>query len=434
MAAGCEVAEVQAGSGWDLSVRVRKGEIELLEEAGHRGLALRLQRDGRSSVYSTSDLSEDGLQRAVHDAVDLLELSQPDPFAGPAAFEQLATGPLGELDLFDPTLSELDAQRAVALAKQAEQAAFDFDPRIALSEGASFSRGMGTSVLVLSSGFVGHRRGTQASLSVTPVAQDSDGKKRRDSHWTAHRHFACLEAPEQVGREAARRTLARLGARKVDTCEVPVVFEREVARSVIGSLAGCVVGGALWRKSSYLLGRLDTAVASPLVELVDDPTLPRAPGSRAFDGEGLPARRLTVVEGGILRSYLLDLYSARKLKLTPTGSASRSGGSISSGTSNLRLTPGDGTLQALIASTRRGLLVTEMMGFGFNAVTGDYSRGAAGFWIENGELAFPVGEITISSNLDTMLKGIDAIANDPDLRTATSSPSFRVQSMTVSGT
>ena len=314
--------------------------------------------------------------------------------------------------MFDPSIDGIDAGRALELAELCERRALGFDPRLKLSEGATFSRSSGISVMVLSSGFSGAHRSSYASLSVAPVVEDEGGKKRRGHYWTGGRHFSALEAADAVGEEAARRTLGKLGARKVPTTEAPVVFDPDVARSLVGSFAGCILGGALWRKSSYLLEREGTEVASPLVTLVDDPLIPRAPGSRAFDGEGLASRKNLVVEAGVLKTFLLDGYSARKLGRRSTGSASRSGGSIGPSTTNFHLLAGNTPKDELVRSTPSGLYVTELMGFGFNALTGDFSRGAAGFWIEQGQFAFPVSEITISSNLDAMLKGIDAVGDD----------------------
>jgi PmbA protein len=433
-ALGADVAEATARSGWELSVKVRLGEPELVEEAGHRGVALRVIRGQRVAVTSTSDLSESGLERCVGDALSLAELSEPDPFAGPADPSELAKPPYPDLDLFDPETGLVTADVAVERATRAERAALDFDPRITLSEGATFSRTVGSSARVISTGFAGAQRGSYASLVVTPVAEDEGGKRRRGFHWSARRHLAELDDDAEVGREAARRTLAKLGARKVPTAEAPVVFDPDVARSLIGTFAGCILGGSIWRKSSYLAGREGSVVASPLVTLIDDPLIPRAPGSRPYDGEGLPSRQNVVVEAGVLRTYLLDSYSARKLERKSTGSASVSGGSIGASTTNFILSAGSMTREELIASTKRGLYVTEMMGFGFNAVTGDYSRGAAGFWIEDGKLTHPVSEVTVSSNLDTMLQGIDAIADDLDLKTSTAAPTFRVAKMTIAGT
>ncbi len=431
---GADVAECIARSGNELSAKVRKGEPELVEEAGHRSVGMRVIKNRRVALTSTSDLSPEGLERFVADALELADLSQEDPFAGPADPDLLHRGPLPDLRTFDPAGGAIDAATAIAWARTGESAALRFDPRITNSEGATFSRTAGGFALVLSSGFRGGYKGSYQSLSVVPVADDEGGKKRRGYHWTARRSLAHLEDPRLVGEEAARRTLRRLGARKVPTCEAPVIFGPDVSRSILGMLAGVLTGGSIWRKSSYLVGREGTRVASPSITIVDDPLIPGAPGSRPFDGEGLPARRNVVIEEGILKTYLCDSYSGRKLGRPSTGSASRgASGGVGETTSNFLMLPGSLSHDDLVASTPRGLYVTEMMGFGFNAITGDFSRGAGGFWIENGKLAFPVSEVTISLNFDRLLQSIDALASDLDLRTATAAPSFRVASMTIAG-
>jgi PmbA protein len=431
---GADVAEASARTGWELSAKVRLGDVELVEEAGHNGVSLRVIRGGRVATTSTSDLTPRGLERCVADALELCMLSEPDQFAGPAPVELLSHPPHPDLELLDESIDAIDAEQAIAQARIAEKAALAADPRIKLSEGATYSRTSGASVLVLSSGFQGAVRGSYAALSVAPVVEDEGGKKRRGHYYSASRRHADLESAEFIGQEAARRTLRKLGARKIATTEAPVVFEPDVARSLVGSLAGCIVGGALWRKSSYLLEREGTEVASPLVTIIDDPLIPRGPGSRPFDGEGLRSRRNVVVERGVLKTFLLDCYSARKLGRESTGSAARAGGSIGASTSNFVLQPNSTSAAEILKSTKRGLYVTELMGFGFNPITGDFSRGAAGFWIENGELAFPVSEITISSTLDAMLKSIDAVGSDLELKTSTASPTLRVSGMTISGT
>ena len=431
--AGADVAEASARGGSELSTRVRLGKPELVEEAGHHSISLRVIKGDRVALTSTSDLSVRGIERCVADALMLAELSEPDPFAGPADASLLAQAPFPDLDLFDNGLFSIDAEYAIQQALAAEQAAFDFDPRITLSEGASFSRTNSTSAIVLSSGFQAALRGSYAALTVAPVVEDEGGKRRRGYHWSANRHRSGLEDPVFVGQEAARRTLAKLGPRKVPTQEAAIIFDTDVSRSLIGAFIGCILGGSVWRKSSYLMDREGSEVASSGVTLIDDPLIPRAPGSRPFDGEGLPSRKNVVVENGILKTFLLDSYSARKLGRASTGSAARSGGSISASTTNLVMSPGSMTREELIASTPTGLYVTDMMGFGFNAMTSDFSRGAGGFWIEDGKLTFPVSEITISSTLDAMLKGIDGIADDLKLNTSTASPTFRTAKMTISG-
>lgn len=431
---GADHAEVTASSGWDLTTRVRLAKVEQVEEAGHRHVSVRAIRDARVALTSTSDLSSEGLDRCVNDALELLTLSEPDPDAAPANPDQLAHGPLPDLETYDPEVESIDAQQGIRLATEAEKVALDFDPlRVQNSEGATFGRSSGQSALVLSSGFVGTKRGSHVSLVVTPVADDAEGKKRRGYYYTIARFVSGLESAYSVGQEAARRTLAQLGARSVPTCEAPVVFSEDAARAILSAFAGCIVGGALWRRSSYLVAREGTLVASKAVTIVDDPLIPRGLGSRAFDGEGLTCRKLVVVGEGVYRTPLLDCLSARKLKRESTGSATRGGGAISSSTSNLILLPGNETESSLIASTSKGLYVTDMMGFGFNAVTGDFSRGASGFWIENGQLTHPVSEVTISSNLDAMLQGIDAIAEAPRPRSSIVAPAFRIKNMTIAG-
>jgi PmbA protein len=430
---GADVAEASASSGWELTAKVRLGEPELVQEAGHRSVALRVMKDQRVAITSSSDWTEAGLERCVADALSLVELSERDAFAGPADPALLSKGPYPDLDLFDESLDQLGAETALELAERAESIALARDARLTLSEGATWSRLTGWSALVLSGGFSAVRRGSFASLSVVPVVEDEGGKKRRGHYWTGSRHLSGLESLERVGEQAAERTLRQLGSRKVRSCQVPVVFDSDAARSLLGSFVGCALGSAIWRRSSYLAEREGTVVASPLISIVDDPLIPRGPGSRVFDGEGLAARRNVIVENGVLKTFLLDSYCGRKLDKPSTASAGRSGGGVGPGTSNLMLQPGTQTPEEVIASTGRGLFVTEMMGFGFNAVTGDFSRGAAGFWIEDGKLAFPVSEITISSNLDQMLQNIDAVANDLVLKTSTACPTLRVSQMTIAG-
>jgi PmbA protein len=434
-AAGADVAEVGVHSGSHLSVKVRMAAPELVEEAGSRALGLRVMIGQQVASTYTSDLSPKGQETLIEDALELARLSEPDPHAGPPDPAELSTKEQwADLETYDDAVSAISADEALDRALRAERAAFDFDSRITNSEGSSFSRARGVSVLLTSGGFAGGHCGTYASIFVNPVADDTDGKKRSGYHWSASRHYADLEKSEEVGAEAARRTIAQLGAKKLPTQELPVVFDKDAARSILGLLAGCVMGGSIWRKSSYLVGRMGSRVASDLVTIVDDPLIPRAPGSRPFDGEGLLSRRNTVVQDGMLQTYLLDNYGARKLGLKSTASASRSpSGGISSSTSNFILGAGSISREQLIADTKHGFYVTGMMGFGFNAVTGDFSRGASGFLIRNGELTEPVSEVTISLNIDQLFQRIDAIANDLDHRTAIASPTFRVSSMTLAG-
>jgi PmbA protein len=432
---GASVAEAVAGESRHLSAKVRLGEPELVEEAASKSIGLRVMRGQQVAVTHTSDLSKEGLERFVQDALELAALSQPDAFAGPPDPAQLSRrGEHVDLDLFDPSVDSIDATRALEMAKRAERAALSSDARLKNSEGATVARQSGASVLVTSGGFAAGTQGTYVSITVNPVADDEDGKKRSGYYWSACRHLAELAEPEAVGREAARRTIAKLGSRKLETQEIPVIFDPDAGRSILGLFASCVTGGAVWRKSSYLADRQGERVANELVTIVDDPLLLRAPGSRAFDGEGLLSRRNVVVERGTLQKFLLDSYSARKLGKESTASASRGGsGGVGAATSNFLLEPGTLGPDSLLRETERALYVTDMMGFGFNAVTGDFSRGAAGFLVERGERVFPVSEVTISLNLDELLKRIDAVADDLEHRTSICTPTFRVSSMTLAG-
>jgi PmbA protein len=431
--AGADAAEVLVRDGAELEVKLRMGEPELVKEAGSRGLGLRVLKDERSAVTYTSDFAPEAMRAFADESVALCRLAEPDPLAALPDREELARS-LPELELWDESVPSIGVAEAMRWAKLGEQAALKLDARVSNSEGASFGRGIGASAFASSAGFSGAYRGSHVSFVVEPVCDDADGKKRNGYHWTAARFFASLQAAEEVGREAARRTLAKLGSRKVATCQVPAIFTPEAARSLLGHLAGVVSGGAVWRKSTYLAEREGTAVASPLVTIVDDPLLPRGLGSRPFDGEGLAARPNVVVSEGVLRTFLCDVYSARKLGRRSTGSAGRGvGGGPHVSTSNFVLRPGRSSV-AEIMKVERGLLVTELMGFGFNPVTGDFSQGAGGFWIEGGERAFPVSEITISINFDDLWKSIDAVGDDLDARSSVQCPTLRVAKVTVAGT
>jgi len=436
--AGAEHAEVLVRDGSELTAKVRLGEPELVQEAGSRALGLRVLRGGRRAVTYTSDLRRDALEALCAESVTLADLAEPDELALPPDPALLATS-IPDLDLYDPAVAEVDAAWALAQAIAGEAAARKHDPRVTNSEGATWSRVLGATAFATTGGFVGGYRGSYASLVVEPLCDDNtdpkNPKKRNGYWWSASRFLAELEAAEAIGIEAARRTVATLGSRKVETQECPIVFDPEIARSIVGTVFGVANGSAFWRKSSYLVGKEGEQVASPLVTIIDDPLIPRAPGSRPFDGDGLPTRKNSVIDKGVLSPVLCDVYSGRKLGRASTGSAGRGiGGNPGPTTSNLIMQPGVISRAQLLKDTARGLYVTSLMGFGFNPVTGDFSRGAVGFWIEGGELTFPVSEVTIAANFDEILKRIDAVADDLQLRSSTAAPTFRVSHMTVAGT
>jgi PmbA protein len=429
---GVDAAEVSVATGDRLEVSVRKGEVELIKDARSSGMSVRVIVGGKVATSDTTDLDRAAVEGFLARAVEMAALGEADAFAAPADPAELG-GRRVDLDLWDPATAKITTAKARSLALAAERAAFRRDRRITSSEGATFSRSSGHSVLATSGGFSECSSGTSCFLSVHVVADDAEGKKRPGHHWTAGRHFEDLEAPAAVGREAARRAVSSLGSEKMRTGVYPVVFEREAAAGILSLLAACVLGGSVYRQQSYLAGRLGTRVASDLVTVVDDPRRRRGPGSRVFDGEGRATHRNVVVRRGILESYLLDSYAARRLGLSPTASAGGGGGIPHATTSNFLLQPGRRAPASLLHGIDEGLYVTGMMGFGFDPVTGNFSRGAHGFRIERGELGPPVGEITISRNLDELLQGIDAVADDLEVRSSVAAPAFRVDRMTVSG-
>jgi PmbA protein len=390
-------------------------------------------KDARRANTYTSDLRPEALEAFVRETITLAELSESDELNRLPDDVEFARE-LPELDLYDPSVLAVDAAEALARCKRGEAAAMGFDARVTNSDGATWSRNVGAVAFANSAGFSGGYRGSFASFYVQPVCDDEGGKKRNGYWWTASRFSDRLQDPEEVGVESARRTLAQLGARKIDTCEVPVIFDPEAGRAIPGMLLSVANGAAFYRGSSYLSSREGTKVASALVTIVDDPLIQRGPGSRPFDGDGLPTRKNTVVDAGLLTTVLCDTYSARKLGRRSTGSAGRGiGGNPSPTTSNLVLVPGGVPPADIIASVDKGLYITSMMGFGFNPTTGDFSRGASGFWIEHGELGFPVSEVTISCNFDDLLQRIDMVGNDLDPRSAIMVPTFRVSHVTVAG-
>jgi len=430
--AGAEAADAVASDSDGIEVGVRMGEPEKLVRARERRAGLRVFLGGATAIVSTGDLGSDALARTAADACALARVTAPDEHGGLPDRHDLATD-TDDLELWDPESDRLDANAAFRLVERAEEAALATDPRITNSEGAEFTGGGGRIAYASSLGFSGSYASSSFSLSVVPVAT-SDGSMQRDSWWTADRWLDRLDSPEDVGREAARRAARRLGARPIPTGTYPVVFDPLTAASVVRHLAAAITGPALYRRSSFLLGKLDAQIASPIVHVLDDPRRMRGPASKPFDGEGVATRRTTIVENGVLRSYLLDSYSARRLGLRTTGHASRAiGDAPGAAPTNFTLEPGTAPPSEVIASVDRGLYVTELIGFGVNLVTGDYSRGAAGFWIERGEIAYPVEQVTIAGNLETMLTGIVAIGDDIDRRRALAAPTIRIDGLTIAG-
>jgi PmbA protein len=430
--AGASAADAVVVQHAALEAGVRLGAVEKLTDAHEQRLGLRVFVGDRSAVAATADLARGALARFAADAVALARVTQPDPAAGLPAPGALATD-APDLDLYDERAEAPSPEAALESARAAEAAALACDPRLSNSEGAAFSQAVTTVGYASTHGFEAGYRTSSFHLGVSPVAS-AEGRMQRDYWYTRARHADALEDPVAVGRKAAGRTLRRLGARRVKTQEAPVVFEAEVAASLLRHLAGAVLGQSLYRGTSFLLGKLGEEIASPLVTVIDDGRLRRGHASRPFDAEGLPTRRTVVVERGRLASYLLDTYSARRLGLAATGNAARSPSEGPSATpTNFFLEAGAHTAEEIVASVDRGLLVTELIGFGVNAVTGDYSRGAAGLWIENGAVAYPVEEITIAGNLLTMFRDIEMVGDDLAFRGAVVAPTLKIRRMTIAG-
>ncbi|MBI3457668.1 MAG: TldD/PmbA family protein [Candidatus Rokubacteria bacterium] len=414
------------------TVQVRMGQVEALKHARENRCSLRIFTPTGSASATSSDLSAAALERLVDETVALARVTQRDEHSGLPAPEALARD-VPDLDLWDREGHTLPVEARVEWARRAEAAAMEADPRILNSEGSEFYDRQGRVAYGSSAGFAGRFHVSAFALSVTPIAVEN-GRMERDYWYSAARKLTLLESPETVGREAARRACRRLGARKQATAEVPVVFDPESAASLVRALAIAASGPSLYRGTSFLVGRLGERLAPAAVTIVDDPLMPGGLGSRPFDGEGLPSHRTSLVDRGVLASYLLDTYSARKLGLAATGHAAReSGGGVTVGYTNLYLAPGPYAPEEIIRSVERGLYATELIGFGINFATGDYSRGAVGHWIENGKLTYPVEEITIAGNLLEMCQRIEMIGRDLVFRDQTAAPTLKIGRMTVAG-
>ena len=423
--AGADQAEVSCSEDTGLEVNVRMGAVETVEATRDRGIAVTVYFGKRKGSASTADLREDSLAATVEQACAIARHTEDDPAAGLADAELMAREPASgwpEYDAWHPWA--LDAERAIDLALACEQAGRDSDARIANSDGASASTGTSLGVYANSHGFVGRERGTHHTLGCALIAGQGEGMQR-DGWYSTALSPDDLESASAIGREAARRTLARMSPRQLPTGTVPVLFAAEVARSLIGHLVGAVSGGALYRRTSFLLDAAGTRLFPKWFAIDEDPFLARGFRSAAFDAEGVATRATPLVAGGVLQRYVLGSYSARKLGLATTANAG--------GAHNLLVKPNAGDLASLLRGMGDGLYVTELMGQGVNAVTGDYSRGAAGFRVEDGEIAYPVDGVTIAGNLREMFAAVEAVGSDIDPRSHLRTGSIQVGRMTVSG-
>ncbi|MGA2000844.1 MAG: metallopeptidase TldD-related protein [Terriglobales bacterium] len=432
MRGGASAAESVVREGNEFSTVVRLGQVETLKESGSKAIGVRVFRGQRAASTYSSDLSPEGLDQMVTSALALAEVTSEDPHAGLPEPGQLGSIG-GDLDLYFDDVYSLSGEQRIEYARRAEKAALAVDPRINNSEGGSFDAADGSKVLANSHGFVGEYRSSYCSVAAVPVAQEG-GSMQRDYWYSVARTLKKLDQPEQVGRIAAERTLRRLGARKVKTARVPIILDQQVARSLVEHIFEAVNGDSIYRGASFLTGKLGERVAGENVTVIDDGTLRGGFGTSPFDSEGVPTRRTVVIENGVLKSYLLNTYTAKKLGLQTTGNASRGlAGNPSIGVGNLFLQPGTKSPEEIIAGVPEGLYVTEFLGFGVNLVTGDFSRGASGLWISGGELTYPVEEITVAGNLKDMLVNIAEIGTDLEFRGAVAAPTLRLEGLTVAG-
>ena len=433
MNGGATAAECVVREGDEFSTLVRLSQVETLKESGSRSIGARVFRGQRSASTYSSDFSRESLDRMVKSALELSKITSEDPFGGIPDASQLGSL-TGDLDLYHEDVYSLPGPDRIDYARRAEKTALDFDPRIKNSEGGSFDAATGHKILANSQGFVGEYRRSYCSVSAVPIAQSEEGAMQRDYWFSVARTLTKLDSPEEVGKVAAERTLRRLGARKVKTAHVPVIFDPMVASSILEHIFEGVNGDSVYRGASFLAGKLGQKIASENVTIIDDGTIPGGFGTSPFDAEGLPSRRTVLVERGMLRSYVLNTYTGRKLGMKSTGNAGRGlAGNAYIASGNLFLEAGAQSPDDILRGVERGLYVTRLMGQGVNLVTGDYSRGAAGLWIENGQLTYPVQEITVAGNLKEMLRNITAIGSDLVFRSASAAPTLRIDGMTIAG-
>ena len=428
---GASAAEALLRHRVEFSVSVRLGEVETLKESTDQAFGLRVLLDGKQASVSGSDFSIETVESLITEVIDMARATSADDSAGLPDPSEMATS-FADLDIYDPEIAELPTEQKINLALRAEQAAREVSPKIVNFDGGGFDSRVGTMVLANSQGFVGEYRGSSCTIATVPVASDGD-RMQRDYWFDSRRKLRDMDSPEKIGVEAARRTLRKLGASAVGNQNVPVIFEPNVASELLEDIFQAVSGESVFRKASFLVGQLGERVASRCLNIVDDGTRPALLGSRPFDSEGLPTRRTVVINEGVLESYLLNTYTARKLGLRSTGNASRGlVGAPGVGAGNLILMPGSHSPEQIISSVKSGLYVTELIGFGVNVVNGDYSRSASGTWIENGELTFPVQGVTIAGNLKEMLNAIEMVGNDIEFRGSITAPTVLIGRMTIS--
>lgn len=419
---GASDAEVEVSTSSGLGVTVRKGEVETVEHTRDRGLTVTVYFGARKGAASSTDLADESLQSTVRAACAIARFTAEDPANGLPEPELLAHGPFADLSLYHPW--NVPVETAIEIARETEAAAFAVDSRITNSEGATVGWSDSDFVLANSRGFCAGVPSTRASISAAVIAQDKSGMQR-DYWFTSERDPRRMQSAAEVGRMAGERAVRRLNGRRLGTLDVPVLFEANCAGSLLGHFVGAASGSALYRKASFLIDHAGKPVFSPCVNITEDPHIPAADASTWFDAEGVATHKRMIVDRGVLTGYFLSTYSARKLNLKPTGN--------SGGNHNLIASSTGESFDALLKKMQRGVLVTELMGQGINTVTGDYSRGCSGFWVEGGEIAYPIEEVTIAGNLKDMFRGVVAVGNDQLTRGARTTGSILIDHITVAG-
>lgn len=430
---GADACDVYIVSSSSFNTTIRLGKIEKLQQSISKGLGLRVFKNGATALTFTTDFTDKATKDIVNQTMEIVKVSNADKHNGLAPKEFLGQYE-GKLMLFDESLTKIPTEKKIAIVKEAEDIGMQFDKRITNSNGASWNDSKSQLTLANSDGFTGQYQTTSASMNVSLLAEE-DGVKQRDGWYTFGRYFNKLESAKSVGEEAARRATRLLGAKKIKSQVVPIVVSNEVSSEFVGAIFDAASGSSIYRKSSFLIDKVGSEIASPLVTIIDDATMQDGIASRPFDAEGVRSSQITLVEKGLLKTYVCDSYSARRLDLKPTGNASRSYQSIPGvGSTNCYMKNGDTDPKDIIKGVKAGLYLTEMNGFGFNSITGDMSRGAVGFWIENGEITHPVQEITIAGNALKMMKSITAVGNDLTFKLGSpAAPTLLISEATIGG-
>ena len=431
---GAEAADVYIVSTNGFNTTVRLGKIERLQQSISKGLGLRVIKNGAMANTFTTDFQDRAVKDLARETMQIVQVSNADKYNGLAPKELLGSYQ-GKLMLFDESIAKLTPEKKIEMARLAEETGMKVDKRIKNANGTSWNDSRSQVTLANSDGFTGQYQMTQASLSVSLLAEDEDGTKQTDGHYTFGRYLNTLATPQAIGEEAGRRVVRKLGGRKVKSAVVPVVLDPRVASFMLGDVFGAASGGSIYRRTSYLVDKVCQQIASPMITIVDDATMADGVASRPFDAEGVRSSSVVVVEKGVLKQYVCDAYAARRLNLKPTGNAARSyQGNPNVGSTNLYIENGETSPADIIKSVKSGLYLDRVGGQGMNSTTGDFSMGANGRWIENGELTHAVQEITVAGNVLKVLSNVKAIGNDLNFRLGTTaSPTLLIGEMTIGG-